>query len=717
VATDFPTFEDVPPNETPDPEVPDVDAAFLNLLTTAVNVVENQLPAKANSDDLATVATTGAYTDLIGVPFIPTEPGDIDAQPAGDYATNTAVAGKAPLVHTHNISAITATGTPSASNFLRGDGTWSPPPPDISGGINGAVGDGVVDDTAAINSALLGARTGGGGLVKGAPGSTYLISAPLVIGSNTVLDMTGCHVVLDPAVSQSNMLANYAVGTVNRTVADGAISSGTDILVSTAAAWTSADIGRTVVVPGAGVAASGLATTPLVARITAVAGTDASLDTEAATTVATASVSIYERDENILVIGGTWDAGANAGGVDNPGRHILRFRRVDDLTVRDVRVTCTDGKYAINPADVSRVKITDVWFDTSSDGIHVQGPAAGVTIRGVAGTTGDDAVALGCDDLDQYTDVAGEIRDVVVEDVDVTSEINIVKFFTRTGLDINNVTIRNVRGTSLGEFTGISLTDGNINNVLIDGLNVRGTGDFFISAQIACSSSKVSIRNVVSTTGFLCQVVTGVTVGSLLVQGVTHASQLSGEHMVVVLGTVTNLSVSDFTATLPTNASLIRLGTGATLTAAYISDGVCTGVGDGALFDAQVASGTLNRVVLRGIRASDLAWGYATQLSGEVNLSDIDFSAANGIVYVAGGNAVIRNGQGITGTALGTFRDAGTLAVRAPDFPIDLDLVNSRTTGDRAYNTDGGLGCGVGPVAWTGSTWQNLATGATFTPA
>jgi hypothetical protein len=585
------------------------------------------------------------------------------------------------------------------------------------GGIAGTAGDGATDDTAAINGELAAVRNSGG-LIRGRAGSTYLISGPLIIGSNTVLDMTGCKVVLDAGVDQANLLQNFAVATVQRTVTGAAITSGTTALTSASAAWTTDDIGRSVAVPGAGVAASGLATTPLCAKIVSVAGTTATLDTAAATTVSGASVPVYDRDENILVIGGTWDAGSNAGGLDNPGRHMLRFRRVDGLTVRDLRVVSSAGKYAINPGDVTRLKISDVSFATSSDGVHVQGPADGVTIRGITGTTGDDSVVLGCDDLDQYTDVAGEIRDAVLEDIDVISEINIVKCFTRNGLDIDNVAIRNVRGTSLGEYTGVSLTDGHINNVLVDGLTAKGTGDFFIAVQVACNSSKVTVRNVVSTAGFLCQVVTGVTVGSLLVQGVTHASPASGDHMVIVLGTVTNLSVSDFTVTLPASASVVRMGTGATVTAAYLSDGTCTGIGDGALFDAQVASGTLGRAVLRGIRASDMAWGFATQLSGEVNLSDIDVSAINGIVYVAGGNLVIRHGQGLTGTtnALRTFRDAGTIAVRAPDFPIDLDLVNSRTTGDRAYNTDSGLACGVGPVMWTGSVWQNLATGATFTP-
>jgi hypothetical protein len=724
VPTSFPTFVDTPEGEEPEPGTPDADAAYLNSVNVAINTLENTLPGKVDAGTLATVASSGAYTDLIGSPFIPTAPSHIGAQPAGTYVVPGDLAAYAPVAHTHAapnkvpVGSINATGTPTASTFLRGDGTWSPPPPDISGGISGAVGDGVVDDTVAINAALTAARTGGGGLVKGAPGSTYLINAPLVIGSNTVLDMTGCRVVLDPAVTQSNMLNNRAVSTSNRTVTDGAIAAAANILVSAAAAWTSADIGRSVHIPGAGWELHGGDETPVCATILSVSGTDAELDTVAGTTVVGATVTIYNRDENILVTGGTWDAGANEGGADNTGRHILRFRRIDDLTVRDLRVECTGGKYAITPGDCNRVKITDCSFDTSSDGIHFHGPARGITIRGITGVMGDDSVAIGTDDIPQYQDVAGPISEVVIEDVDCVTDINIVKIYTRIGIDLNNITIRNIRGRSLGEFTGITLVDGTMDNILVDGVNITGpAGGIFRSVMLACSSSKATVRNVVSSGGFLCQVVTGFTVDSLLVQGAVHSSPTSGDHMVVIDGSVGHLSVSDFSCTLPASASLVRMTNGASIGAAYISDGVLTGVTHGSFLDAQVSSGTLGRAVLRGLRGSSIAFGFATSISGEVNLSDVDLSAAIGLVYVAGGNLVIRNGQGITGTATASFRDAGTLAVRAPDFPIDLDLANSRSAGDRAFNVDAGLSCGVGPVVFNGTAWVNVASGATYTPA
>lgn len=92
MATQFPTFVDVEDPKNPPLGTPDADAAYLNSVSNAINVIENALPTKADESSLHAVATSGAYTDLIGQPFIPTAPGDIGAQPAGDYADSASLA-------------------------------------------------------------------------------------------------------------------------------------------------------------------------------------------------------------------------------------------------------------------------------------------------------------------------------------------------------------------------------------------------------------------------------------------------------------------------------------------------------------------------------------------------------------------------------------------------------------------------------------------------
>lgn len=83
---------------------------------------------------LATVATTGSYNDLDDIPTL----GSLAAKNAISVPTD-----------------ITATGTPSSTTFLRGDGAWATPPGGGGGGgqVDAVVpGEGIsVDDTDPVN--------------------------------------------------------------------------------------------------------------------------------------------------------------------------------------------------------------------------------------------------------------------------------------------------------------------------------------------------------------------------------------------------------------------------------------------------------------------------------------------------------------------------------------------------------------------------------------
>lgn len=153
----------------------------------------------------------------------------LDNDPNFAATMSAQIAGKAPLEHTHAVpSGLVATGTPSATTYLRGDGAWVTPtnttytvmtqaeaetgtattgrllsPVRLKDSINfytsnkadraalealqqaftthnvksyGAVGDGTTDDYAAIMSALNAAHADGGGTVYFPPGN-YLVSA------------------------------------------------------------------------------------------------------------------------------------------------------------------------------------------------------------------------------------------------------------------------------------------------------------------------------------------------------------------------------------------------------------------------------------------------------------------------------------------------------------------------------------------------------------
>lgn len=74
--------------------------------------------------------------------------------------------------------------------------------------VSGKSVDWGTDDTTAINNALTDAAVTGG-IVQGVKGKSYLISDPLVIGSNTIIDMRLCTVILANG-SVCNMLIDSA---------------------------------------------------------------------------------------------------------------------------------------------------------------------------------------------------------------------------------------------------------------------------------------------------------------------------------------------------------------------------------------------------------------------------------------------------------------------------------------------------------------------------
>lgn len=131
-------------------------AAELNYVDGVTSAIQTQLNAKADSSGLATVATTGAYSDLSGTPTIPTASSlSVDdlitlsgvAEGSADLGTftgstisdsqtvkqalqalETAVEGKQASITTElTLTASTSAPTVSAGTFAVADGvTWDP---------------------------------------------------------------------------------------------------------------------------------------------------------------------------------------------------------------------------------------------------------------------------------------------------------------------------------------------------------------------------------------------------------------------------------------------------------------------------------------------------------------------------------------------------------------------------------------------------------------
>lgn len=152
------------------------------------------------------------------------------------------------------------------------------------------------------------------------------------------------------------------------------------------------------------------------------------------------------RDHDITIIGGTWNRGS-AGGNGND-RHNLFLRHIDRVTVRDIRVTSTGGKYAVALGDVTQAAVHDISFGTASDGVHLTGPAGSVDIRNLTGTTGDDMVGITPRDYAGYDDTHGDIRNVSIDGVYPVGSLAAVKVAGGTGGITEGLDVRNVLGTT-----------------------------------------------------------------------------------------------------------------------------------------------------------------------------------------------------------------------------------------------------------------------------
>jgi hypothetical protein len=580
------------------------------------------------------------------------------------------------------------------------------------------------DDTAALNALL---ATASGKRVRGLHGQNYQISSPLLLpsGGNVELDMTGCTVTLKPG-SNCNLLNNAAVTAV-RSVADAAITNGSPTLTSATASFTSADIGRSVTVAGAG-----LGGVVLTARVSAVGGsTSATLDTNASTTVSGAALSLFNRDANIRIVGGTWARGNNDGTFNT--RHNLMFRRVDLITVRDLQVTSSNGKFAIGLGDCTRIRVSDCDFATASDGVHIAGPASSIVVRNLTGTTGDDVVGMTPNDFTGYNDTAGDITDVVVENLEVTTAAACV-IVPAGPYNMARVRLRNIGGVST-------------NTVARGAVAVGSTAAMSSGTVDDVSIDRITTR--VPSNGTVLRIDGGVQVSNLRARGLyrndTAASRETIWFYVGSGGTATHgpISISDVNIPATNNIAIIAIDASTTVSNLIWTDSVIAGASNGLLLNGTVtdcdirgvkftgngylvklnsATSTITRLSLSGIHLlnsnagglinaatstmslpsvnvstsalNGASWIADLNTTTQLNLSSVDhvstngllFARANAVVTLTGAsNSLSKGGNGISINA------GGKVAVQALDIPPSTSAGGFPTIA-------AGAGAGTGPT-------------------
>lgn len=270
-----------------------------------------------------------------------------------------------------------------------------------------------VTDVATLNAAIADDR-----YVRLTPGGIYYANAHLELVSHTLLIAHGATVNLVDGVL-TNLLRNAAVA-ATRSVSDGSATDGSTTLTSATADFTAADVGAQVAVWGAARGSSAWYGTILAV----IDAQNVTLSCHADVTIANAVVDIYgNRDSDITILGGSWTTPDLSAGTTMLTQYASCFRRIDKCTVRGMEWTTAGarsqgGRYALSFADVTDLEVENIYYpSTSGDGVHVRGPATGVTIRDIRGNTGDDMVSVGTAYANAISDTEGPLTNITVENI------------------------------------------------------------------------------------------------------------------------------------------------------------------------------------------------------------------------------------------------------------------------------------------------------------
>lgn len=418
--------------------------------------------------------------------------------------------------------------------------------------------------------------------------------------------------------------------------------------------------------------------------------------------------------ENITLIGGVWNRGANAG--TNNDLHSIILGG-ENIVVRDLIGASTAGKYLILIQNATNFLVENIYCDTvDSDGVHIQGPASSGVVRNIRGTAGDDLVAITPIDFAAYVwGDEGDVSNILIENIfPVACQTNAVKVLSgksgSTVLNTKNITIRNVKGSMatgfvnaiyLGDDAGSANTqNGQIDNIIIDDVNVTYSGTN-ITIQIYGSTTSlvipsVKISNVHSTNN--CTNLLGISgkVNSLQLRGFTWSMTATPNSVITTNSNnsvrIDELFIDDF----------------------YI---VNTGTTGGGIVRFTNSNLTLKDMFIRNVYTSKLDNLVDTIQSVSLYLNNIDLASNGKVLNVRSPAAVVVEGcSGLKASnTSSSVTSTGTLELKSYNFPMDVGNAQLiKNTGNMAYNTNAARSCGVGPVGYNGTAWYNSLSGATF---
>jgi hypothetical protein len=570
------------------------------------------------------------------------------------------------------------------------------------------------------------------------------VDEPIIIPSNRYLDLTEATFTALAGWTEDNLFQNAAVAAV-QTLTGVSMTAGSNVVTGTG--FTVDLDGKQVAVSGTGISAySGRA--PTYGTFEYVSATSGNIlpvvaasSTSACNAIVSASgqtMSVFERDSDITIIGGVIDRRPlPTQGSDGNIKHVMLLRRIDGLVIEGTEVLSDNAKYCWSIADVSHVRIADLSFpEASSDGLHFIGPVYDVRVKNIRGATEDDLVSFTAADFSPYSDTSGDMLNVRVRDITSEGAVTAFKCITGTGIKVADFEVDGIHGVTttrcvaiIDDYTGATDVAIKLRN-----LTVKTT-----STSAPQVDLMASLARVIEIDGLDLHPTTGRTATSLPMVHVGAAI----EHLKIGRvrvpeppangvgwcaidvnisggGTVGCISLRDWKgkfAVSGNSPAVIFIHT--TLTDLIVEDFKVENIA--ALAYGDVASALrlfTSNVELRNANfcvdwRDNLTWLYASTLVDTFG-NYLRYRGPSGKSLLMQG-ASLSGAQTPTNSQISLSGSSGTPNFRIRDdaFPVDLSILQ-KNNGDKAWNTNAALACGVGPAVSDGTNWKNLFSGATY---
>lgn len=506
------------------------------------------------------------------------------------------------------------------------------------------------DDTAAIQAIL---TASAGKRVTGRTGSSYKISATLVISSGTTLDMTGCTITL-LAGANCQMIHNASYG--------GSGARDTDVHI-VGGYWDRGAVG--------GGAQANDAHSIVLHRADRVSVSDIRFNASGAV-----KYSVYFCDVTYATADRI-DVTSTSDGVHitGPSAHIA---------IRDIAGYCDDDLVSITARDFASYELTTgggAVSDVTIQHVNMRGGdgnavkllagsgvvLSDVTVRDVSGTNLVNGVTI-CDDTANASTTGGTIRDVLVDSVAFTPGNTQFVVYVGGPTTLERLTLRNITQKSTTSPRAVAFTS-SASDVAIDGVR---TGTATAHTQT------------------LVHVSTGATITRLQVSNVQAVQGAGQGYVLVTSGTINSLQMD--TIQQSGGAATVYVASGGVLPTVRINGWHST-----ADYGVRVDASTPVEVLAIGV----------TQVPGNGIIRLVGATAS--VVLRCSGIATW-DASHVSRSSTQTVRCVG-LEARS-----NADATAGAVTGDVMFNQNGSLACGKGPVVYSAGTWKHLYSGATYTP-